>query len=71
MKEMNMKQLIKVTGGTVNDNYSPDAYTDNLDEILNGEKYDTLAQWIADYLNGDNVRTREVDNCIDIYDCEI
>lgn len=42
MKEMNMKQLIKVTGGTVNDNYSPDAYTDNLDEILNGEKYDAF-----------------------------
>ena len=42
-----------------------------IDDMINGENYDALAQIIADYLNGDNVRTRQIDNNVDIYDCEI
>ena len=56
-----------------NDNLQPesDSFGGMIDDIINGKNYDAIAQMIADYLNGDDVRTREVDNNVDIYDCEI
>ena len=38
---------------------------------VNGKKYDAIAQYIANILNGDDVRTREVNANVDIYDCEL
>jgi hypothetical protein len=42
-----------------------------IDGIINGKNYDAIAQWIANWLNGDNKRSRKVNNNVDIYDTEI
>ena len=72
-KTVELHDLNMVAGGTVNDNMTPQS--DNIggaiDDMINGDNYDALAQIIADYLNGDNVRTRNIDNIVDIYECEI
>ena len=70
-KELSLEMLVAVNGGTVNDNYTPDGYCDGIDDMINGDNYDAIAQWIADILNGDDERTRDVDNDVDIYDCVI
>ena len=69
--KIGLDELAMVAGGTVNDNYTPDSYGDGIDDMINGDNYDAIAQKIADYLNGDDKRTRKVDNNVDIYDCEI
>ena len=73
LKRINEEELEKVAGGTVNDNLQPesDSFGGMVDDMINGENYDAIAQIIADYLNGDDVRTRQIDNNVDIYDCEI
>ena len=68
--EMNMNQLEQITGG-VNNNPNPDKMDPGIDGIINGKNYDLIAQLIADWLNGDNNRTRNVNNDINIYDTEI
>ena len=68
--EMNMNQLEQITGG-VNNNPNPDKMDPGIDGIINGKNYDLIAQLIADWLNGDNTRTRNVNNDINIYDTEI
>ena len=68
--EMNMNQLEQITGG-VNNNPNPDNMDPGIDGIINGKNYDLIAQLIADWLNGDNNRTRNVNNDINIYDTEI
>lgn len=71
-QELKIDQMLIVTGGTVNDNCPhPSDFGDTLDEIINGQSYEAIAQYIADYFNGDNVRSRELKSDIDIYDCEI
>ena len=64
---MNMNQLEQITGG-VNNNPNPDKMDPGIDGIINGKNYDLIAQLIADWLNGDNNRTRNVNNDINIYD---
>ena len=61
--------LDQVTGGTVNKNPTPSNTTSIVDQTINGKNYDALAQMIADWLNGDDKRTRPIDNSKDIYDC--
>ena len=68
--EMNMNQLEQITGG-VNNNPNPDKMDPGIDQIINGKNYDAIAQAIADWLNGDNERSRNVDNDVDIYDTAI
>ena len=68
--EMNMNELEQITGG-VNNNPNPDKMDPGIDGIINGKNYDLIAQLIADWLNGDNNRTRNVNNDINIYDTEI
>ena len=60
MSEIAFEQLGMVAGGGVNDNYTPDSIGDGYDDMINGETYDAIAQKIADWLNGDDVRTREI-----------
>ena len=69
--EINEELLDRVTGGTVNKNPNPKNTTSVMDQTINGKNYDALAQMIADWLNGDDVRTRKIDNNQDIYDCII
>ena len=67
---MNMNELEQITGG-VNNNPNPDKMDPGIDGIINGKNYDLIAQLIADWLNGDNNRTRNVNNDVDIYDTAI
>lgn len=60
--------LNEVTGGTVNKNPTPSNTTSIVDQTINGKNYDAVAQMIADWLNGDDVRTRKIDNSQDIND---
>ena len=69
--ELNMNQMGQITGGTNNKNPNPDKMDPGIDGIINGKNYDKIAQLIADWLNGDNNRTRNVNNDINIYDTEI
>ena len=66
--EINEELLNQVTGGTANKNPNPSNTTSIVDQTINGDNYDALAQMIADWLNGDDVRTRPIDNSQDIYD---
>ena len=68
-KELNLDQMVKVTGGKGNP--TPDTMDPGIDSIINGDNYDAIAQAIADWLNGDNNRTRNVNNDVDIYDTAI
>ena len=68
-KELNLDQMVKVTGGKGNP--TPDNMDPGIDGIINGKNYDAIAQAIADWLNGDNERTRNVNNDVDIYDTAI
>ena len=65
--EIPMEMLDQVTGGTVNKNPTP-SNPGGIDQIINGKNYDAIAQKIADWLNGDDVRTRPIDNTQDIND---
>jgi hypothetical protein len=67
--ELDMNMMGAVTGGTVNKNPTPG--NPGIDIIINGDNYDTIAQAIANWLNGDDVRTRKINNDVDIYDCDI
>ena len=69
--EIREELLNRVTGGTVNKNPTPGNMTSIVDQTINGKNYDALAQMIADWLNGDDKRTRPIDNSKDIYDCKI
>jgi len=69
MTEIRIDDMTMFIGGTVNKNPTPG--NPGIDVIINGKNYDAIAQYIADILNGDNVRTRKVDNDLDIYDCII
>ena len=68
-KELNLNQ-IQISGG-VNNNPNPGKMDPGIDSIINGQNYDAIAQAIADWLNGDNTRTRNVNNDVDIYDTAI
>lgn len=68
--ELKAKQMNNVAGGTVNKGPKPDN-VGWIDQTINGKKYDAIAQYIANILNGDDVRTREVNANVDIYDCEL
>ena len=72
-KTIVLTDLDMVAGGTANKNPNPSTGSIDgmIDNVINGKNYDAIAQAIADYLNGDDVRTRQVDNNVDIYDCEI
>jgi hypothetical protein len=69
-KELNLNQMEQISGG-VNNNPNPDKMDPGIDSIINGDNYDAVAQAIADWLNGDNTRTRNVNNDVDIYDTAI
>ena len=66
--EISEELLDRVTGGTVNKNPTPKNTTSIVDQTVNGKNYDAIAQKIADWLNGDDVRTRPIDNTQDIND---
>ncbi len=66
--EIREELLNRVTGGTVNKNPTPSNTTSIVDQTINGKNYDAVAQMIADWLNGDDVRTRKIDNTQDIND---
>ena len=68
--ELNLDQMVRITGG-VNNNPNPGKMDPGIDGLINGQNYDAIAQKIADWLNGDNNRSRNVNNDIDIYDTEI
>ncbi len=68
---LSMDDLTKVNAGTVNKNPSPNKPDAGIDQIINGKNYDAIAQKIADGLTPDRPRTRNVENDVDIYDCEI
>ncbi len=69
--ELNLNQMVRITGGTNNKNPNPDKMDPGIDSIINGKNYDAIAQAIADWLNGDNNRSRNVNNDVDIYDTAI
>ena len=69
MKELNLPELEGVTGGKINSNPTPG--NPGIDGIITGKYYDAIAQAIANWLNGDDQRTRWVNNRVDIYDCDI
>ena len=69
--ELNLNQMAGITGGTNNKNPNPDKMDPGIDGIINGKNYDAIAQKIADWLNGDNDRSRNVNNNVDIYDTDI
>ena len=66
--EISKEMLEQAAGGTVNKNPTPTNTTGIADQVINGKNYDALAQLIADWLNGDDVRTRAIDNTQDIND---
>ena len=68
--ELNPGQMVRITGG-VNNNPNPDKMDPGIDGMINGQNYDAIAQQIADWLNGDNDRSRNVNNNVNIYDTEI
>ena len=68
--ELNLDQMVQITGG-VNNNPNPDKMDPGIDGIINGPNYDAIAQAIADWLNGDDKRSRNVNNNVDIYDTAI
>ena len=70
-KELNLNQMVRITGGKNNKDPNPDKMDPGIDGIINGKNYDAIAQWIADWLNGDNNRSRKVNNDVDIYDTAI
>lgn len=69
------KQLEMVSGGTVNNNTTPKG--PNIDKIMNDKNYDWIADKIVEQLCKDdpnssyNVRSRQVNNDVDIYSFEI
>lgn len=69
--ELNLNQMAGITGGKTNKNPDPGKMDPGIDGIINGKKYDAIAQWIANWLNGYNNRSRKVNNNVDIYDTEI
>ena len=69
--ELNMNQMGQITGGTNNKNPNPGKMDPGIDGIINGENYNAVAQAIADWLNGDDERSRNVNNDVDIYDTAI
>ena len=69
-KELNLNQMEQISGG-VHNNPNPGKMDPGIDSIINGQNYDAIAQAIADWLNGDNTRTRNVNNDVDIYDTAI
>ena len=69
--ELNLNQMVQITGGKTNKNSTPDKLDSGIDLIINGKNYDLIAQWIANWLNGDNTRSRRVNNDVDIYDTDI
>ena len=71
IQEMDLENLELVTGGTVNKNPNPGKLDNGIDQILNGQSYDALAEKIAKMLNPAESRTRKVNNDVDIYDCDI
>ena len=68
--ELNLDQMVQITGG-VNNNPNPDKMDPGIDGMINGQNYDAIAQKIADWLNGDDNRSRNVNNDVDIYDTAI
>ena len=68
--ELNLNQMGRITGG-VNNNPNPGKMDPGIDGIINGENYNAIAQQIADWLNGDDERSRNVNNDVDIYDTAI
>ena len=63
--------MVWITGGTNNKNPNPGKMDPGIDGIINGPNYDAIAQKIADWLNGDNNRSRNVNNDVDIFDTDI
>ncbi len=68
LKEIELTYLDRVTGGKVNSNPTPSGAAGIADSAINGKNYNAVAQMIADWLNGDDVRTRKIDNTQDIND---
>ncbi len=70
MKTMSLEELELVNGGKTNKGIDPTKMDPGIDGLINGKNYDLIAQLIADWLNGDTERTRNVGDR-DIYDCVI
>lgn len=61
-RRLTAEQLDAATGGTANKNPNPGKIDNGLDNIINGDTYDAIAQQVADWINGDDERTRDVCN---------
>ena len=69
--ELELQQLGQAAGGTVNKNPSPKNTTNIVDDTVNGENYDAIAEAIARKINPAPPRKRNVDNSHSIYDVSI
>ena len=69
--ELRLNQLGQAAGGTVNKNPTPNNTTNIVDDTVNGENYDAIAEAIARKINPAPPRKRKVDNSHDIYDVSI
>lgn len=65
--ELNEEELKIINGGSAPDEGVSDDY---IDDIINGDNYDSLADWIYNKLDHSK-RTRKVNNDCDIYDCGV
>ena len=68
-KELNKEDLERVAGGKVNQN--ADGKGINIDNIINGENYDKLAEWFMRLFKLYPDRKRAVKNDVNINDVDI
>lgn len=70
IKEIPIKDLNGIAGGTTNGNPTPDKPV-NLDKILNDKNYDLIAEWLMKKFGWIPPRTRKINNQMDINDVDI
>ncbi len=70
-KEIKLQQLGQAACGAVNNNPTPDKTNSIVDETINGENYDAIAQAIVNKISPPPARKRAVNNKIDVYDVSI
>ena len=69
--ELRLNQLGQAAGGATNKNPTPKNTTTIVDDTINGENYDAIAQAIVNKISPPPARKRAVDNAQDIYDVSI
>ena len=69
--ELGLQEIGQAAGGTVNKNPNPKNTTNIVDDTVNGETYDAIAEAIARKINPAPPRKRNVNNSYNIYDVSI